>query len=64
MSEYMINGSNVNILLVDDDEIDAMFIRRTFRQQHLPNKIYHTCNGSEALNLGSRELKRPVFNDF
>ncbi len=37
------------ILLVEDDTIDAMTVRRAFRDLKLTNPLVHTVNGEEAL---------------
>lgn len=40
-----------NILLVEDDEIEAEAIRRSFRKYHLPNTITVAADGLAALEL-------------
>ncbi len=41
----------IHILLVEDDEIDAMGIQRAFRKQKIANPIHVAENGIEALNM-------------
>ncbi len=44
MSEKM-----VNILLVEDDELDVMNVRRAFKKSNIPNPLYVAGDGLEAL---------------
>lgn len=37
------------VLLVEDDTIDAMTVRRAFRDLKVTNPLIHTVNGEEAL---------------
>ena len=37
------------VLLVEDDSIDAMTVRRAFRELKVVNPLKHTINGEEAL---------------
>lgn len=37
------------VLLVEDDAIDAMTVRRAFRDLKVANPLVHTLNGEEAL---------------
>ena len=39
----------VKILLVDDDKVDAMAVRRSFRNLKINNPVIEACNGIEAL---------------
>ena len=41
----------LNILLVEDDEVDVMNVRRAFERNHLTNALYVAGNGLEALEL-------------
>jgi CheY-like chemotaxis protein len=41
--------SPVTILLVEDDMIDAMAIKRAFRELKIANKVIEAANGIEAL---------------
>lgn len=41
----------LNILLVDDDEIDVMTVKRAFARANITNKLYVATDGIEALRL-------------
>lgn len=41
----------LNILLVDDDEIDVMTVKRAFSRANITNKLYVATDGIEALQL-------------
>jgi CheY-like chemotaxis protein len=41
----------LNILLVDDDEIDVMTVRRAFSKANITNKLFVATDGIEALTL-------------
>ena len=48
------------VLLVEDDSIDAMTVRRAFGDLNLSNRLAHAVNGEEALNyLRSEENSDP-----
>ena len=48
------------VLLVEDDAIDAMTVRRAFRDLKLGNPLAHVTNGEEALQyLGKEENPKP-----
>ncbi|MEZ4669692.1 MAG: response regulator [Anaerolineae bacterium] len=48
------------ILLVEDDEVDAMTIRRALKTIKVTNQLDHVTNGEEALaHLRSADKKRP-----
>src|SRR5258706_742787 len=42
-------GSNSTILLVDDDSIDVMTVKRAFKELNIENPLSVACNGTEAL---------------
>ncbi len=42
-------GATVNILLVDDDKVDRMAVRRSFRELKIANPVIEASNGIEAL---------------
>jgi CheY-like chemotaxis protein len=42
-------NSLLNILLVEDDEVDVMNIRRCFEKNHITNPLYVAGNGIEGL---------------
>jgi CheY-like chemotaxis protein len=37
------------LLLVEDDRVDAMTVRRSLRELDAPNPLHHVTNGEEAL---------------
>ncbi len=41
----------LNILLVEDDEVDVMNVRRAFEKNHVSNPLYVAGNGLEALEM-------------
>jgi CheY-like chemotaxis protein len=41
----------LNILLVEDDEVDVMNVRRAFERNNVSNPLYVAGNGLEALAL-------------
>ena len=51
----------LNILLVEDDELDVMNVRRAFRKNNVVNPLYVAANGVEALEMlrGKREPTVP-----
>ncbi|MFT7623898.1 MAG: CheY-like chemotaxis protein [Myxococcota bacterium] len=57
-------GQPLHILLVEDDDVDVMAVRRAFHQQRIGNPIHVAADGEEALALlrveGADALPRPV----
>ncbi|MEB3230833.1 MAG: response regulator [Leptolyngbyaceae bacterium] len=55
----------VNILLVEDDEVDVMNVRRAFRKMDITNPLYVAKNGLDALELlrGSDGKKAAIPSD-
>lgn len=41
----------LNILLVDDDEVDVMTVKRAFSRANITNKLYVATDGIEALSM-------------
>ncbi|MEG3438662.1 response regulator [Pannus brasiliensis CCIBt3594] len=41
----------INILLVEDDEVDVMNVKRAFRKNNILNPLHVASNGLEALTL-------------
>ncbi len=41
----------INILLVDDDEVDVMTVKRAFARANISNPIFVATNGLEALEM-------------
>ena len=48
----------LNILLVEDDEVDVMNVRRAFQKNHIANPLFTAANGVEGLEQ-LREGKIP-----
>jgi CheY-like chemotaxis protein len=42
---------HVNILLVEDDELDVMNVRRAFQKNNIANPLYVAADGIEALRM-------------
>ena len=51
-------ASMVTILLVDDDKVDAMAVKRSFRELKIANPVIDAHNGIEALQHSARR-ERP-----
>ena len=48
------------ILLVEDDQVDAMTVRRALKELHITNRLEHAENGEEALAyLRDSDRERP-----
>ena len=47
----MITDRTTNILLVDDDEIDVMNVRRAFEKGQIKNPLFHAEDGLAALEM-------------
>ncbi|HEX8242616.1 MAG TPA: response regulator [Longimicrobium sp.] len=43
------NDRMLNILLVEDDEVDVMNVRRAFQKNHIANPLFVAGDGEEAL---------------
>src|SRR5260221_11849365 len=41
----------LNILLVEDDEVDVMNVRRAFERNHMTSSLFVAVNGLEALDI-------------
>jgi len=50
----------VSILLVEDDEVDIMNVKRAFNKNKLSNPIHIARNGLEALDLLSNSKLNPL----
>ncbi len=42
--------SNKPILLVEDDQVDVMMVRRALKELKINNELIHASNGEDALN--------------
>ena len=47
----MIEEKPINILLVEDDEVDVMNVKRAFKKNKIANPLYIASNGLEALAM-------------
>jgi CheY-like chemotaxis protein len=45
----------INIILVEDDEVDVMTVKRAFAKNNMSNPLYVAHNGIEALDLLRRD---------
>jgi CheY-like chemotaxis protein len=45
------NSSSLNILLVEDDEVDVMNVKRAFDKNRIANPLYVAGDGIEAMEL-------------
>jgi CheY-like chemotaxis protein len=45
----------INIILVEDDEVDVMTVKRAFAKNNISNPLFVASNGIEALELLRRE---------
>jgi CheY-like chemotaxis protein len=49
------------ILLVEDDNVDVMTVKRALRDVHVTNQLVHTGNGEEALEYLKNESNRKPY---
>jgi CheY-like chemotaxis protein len=47
----MTDDRALNILLVDDDEVDVMTVKRAFTKANITNRLFVASNGVEALEM-------------
>ncbi len=64
-SETVMINNAVTIMVVDDDKVDKMAIKRSFRSLNITNPIVEASNGIEALDYlrgenGRERLAQPV----
>jgi len=45
----------INILLIDDDEVDVMTVKRAFARANISNPIFVATNGIEGLEMLRKE---------
>ena len=57
------NTEKVTILLVDDDDVDAMAVKRAFRREKIANEIVRAQDGVDALTIlrgkSEKKVKHP-----
>jgi CheY-like chemotaxis protein len=61
------DSRELHVLLVDDDEVDVMNVRRAFEKNHITNPLHVATNGLEALERlrdGSIGPRRIVLLDL
>jgi len=46
-----VDEHELNILLVDDDEVDVMTVKRAFSKANIANKLFVATDGIEALGM-------------
>jgi len=46
-----VDDHSLNILLVDDDEVDVMTVKRAFAKANIANKVFVATDGIQALEL-------------
>lgn len=49
-----------NIMLVEDDEVDVMNVRRAFKKSNITNPLYVAANGLEALIMLRSKDNKPT----
>jgi len=55
------NTTKITLLLVEDDDIDAMTIKRSFKKQNITNEVIRVYDGLEALALlRANEITQPL----
>lgn len=61
----------VNILLVEDDEVDVMNVKRAFKKNNVTNPLFVCNNGLEALDFlrgggdtGTKEIPKIILLDL
>jgi CheY-like chemotaxis protein len=59
----MVSGKVISIMLVEDDEVDVMNLKRAFKKNNINNPLYLAGNGLEALETlrkcGTEEMPMP-----
>ena len=53
----MMKEKIIKILLVEDDEVDVMNVKRAFKKNNVTNPLYTAGNGIEALEFLNSEYK-------
>lgn len=51
MNPKLIEDRIINVLLVEDDEVDIMNVRRAFKKSNITNPLFIANNGVEALEM-------------
>lgn len=58
------SGTDVSILLIEDDDVDAEAVERAFKKSRIANPVYRARDGVEALHMlrgtdGADKIPRP-----
>jgi CheY-like chemotaxis protein len=56
-----VNEKVLNVVLVEDDEVDVMNVKRAFKKNNISNPLFVASNGIEALAL-MRDASTPTKN--
>ncbi len=48
---FLMNDTTIGIMLVEDDQVDQMTVKRAFKQNKVANPLYCAENGEEALAM-------------
>jgi CheY-like chemotaxis protein len=56
-----VNDKVLNVVLVEDDEVDVMNVKRAFKKNNITNPLFVASNGLEALAL-LRDPSTPTKN--
>lgn len=59
ITNVMHAGRPLTILLIEDDEVDVMNVRRAFKRNQIGNPLYVASNGLEALKVLRQEENAP-----
>jgi CheY-like chemotaxis protein len=50
----------INIMLIEDDEVDVMNVKRAFLKNNISNPLYVASNGKEALQMLQDESENAI----
>lgn len=53
----------INILLIEDDEVDVMNVKRAFKKSNITNPLYIAGNGLEGLEMLRAKPNKPPIVD-
>lgn len=62
MTMHSVNGTTVNVLMVDDDEVDVESLRRSFVQRKISNPLHVAHDGVNALEMLRGEAGKPALD--
>ncbi|MGH2415059.1 MAG: response regulator, partial [Microcystaceae cyanobacterium] len=58
-ARFMVDERVIHILLVEDDEVDVMNVKRAFKKNNITNPLYIAGNGLEALAMLRTQDSKP-----